>query len=196
MTPMKHGAVTALSALALVASVSFAKAADVYEGGSIKDEPVYSTPYIGWTGFYVGGHLGGVFDESDILDEEEVFAGGFQLGYNRQLSERFVIGLEGDMSFLDDEEAEYLSSIRARLGWSNGPVLAYLTGGVGFLEFDDEDIDPGFAVGGGIDYKIQDNWSVGAEALYYNFEDPDDADEDFELWTARARLTYHIGGWR
>jgi hypothetical protein len=36
---------------------------------------------------------------------------------------------------------------------------------------------------------------VGAEGLYYGFDNPNPADdEDLEFWTARARLTYHLGG--
>jgi outer membrane immunogenic protein len=192
---MKKWAFAALSALALVASVSFAKAADVYDGGGLKDEPGYATPYIGWAGFYVGANIGGVFDETDIavFDDDAVFAGGFHVGYNWQLSDRFVAGLEGDMSFLDDDDTDYLSSIRARLGWSRGPMLAYLTGGAAFLEIDDavfSDVDTGYVVGGGLEYKLRDNWSIGGEALYYGFEDTVD---DPEFWTARARLTYHLG---
>ncbi|HKJ60711.1 MAG TPA: outer membrane beta-barrel protein [Hyphomicrobiales bacterium] len=198
MTPMNKWASAALSALALVASVSFANAADVYEGdGSIKDEPGYETPYIGWTGFYIGGNIGGIFDETDgvdLFDDDAIFAGGIHLGYNKQLSDRFVVGLEGDVSFLDDDNTDYLSTVRARLGWSRGPMLAYITGGAAFFEFDDgviNDVDTGYVAGAGLEYKIKDNWSVGGEALYYGFEDSTGADPEF--WTARARLTYHLG---
>jgi outer membrane immunogenic protein len=111
------------------------------------------------------------------------------------LSDRFLVGLEGDLDYLDDDDTEYLGTIRARLGLTRGPMLAYVTGGAAFFEFDDiDDTDPGYVVGGGLEYKLRDNWSIGGEALYYGFEDPNDADEDLEFWTARARLTYHLGG--
>ena len=72
-------------------------------------------------------------------------------------------------------------------------LLAYATGGAAFLDFAEE-VDTGFVVGGGLEYKLQNDWSLGGEALYYNFEDPNDADQELEIFTARARLTYHIGG--
>jgi outer membrane immunogenic protein len=181
-----------------VASASHANAADVYEGGSIKDEPVYSTPYIGWSGFYVGGNIGAAFDVTDdenVFGDEAVFTGGGHLGYNWQLSDRFLVGLEGDLGFVDDDETDYLGTIRARLGLTRGPMLAYVTGGAAFIEFDDVDTDTGYVVGAGLEYKLQDNWSIGGEGLYYGFENPNDADDDdLEFWTARARLTYHFGG--
>lgn len=196
MTLTKKWAFAALGALAFAASASSASAADVYEGESLKDEPSYETPYIGWTGFYIGGHIGGAFDATDAEDlfgDEAIFAGGGHLGYNWQLSDRFLVGLEGDLDYLDDDDTEYLATIRGRLGLTRGPMLAYLTGGAAFIEFDDGSPDPGYVVGGGLEYKLRDNWSIGGEALYYGFED-DGADDDLEFWTARARLTYHIGG--
>lgn len=197
MTLNRKWAYAALGALAFAASASYANAADVYEGESLKDEPVvYETPYIGWTGFYVGGHIGGAFDSTDSEDlfgDESIFAGGGHVGYNWQLSERLLVGLEGDLDYLDDDDTEYLASIRGRLGLTHGPVLAYLTGGAAFIEFDDGSPDPGYVVGGGVEYKLRDNWSIGAEGLYYNFDD-EPSDEDLEFWQARARLTYHLGG--
>lgn len=192
---MLKRACIALSALALVASASAVNAADVYEGGSFKDEPGFSSPYISWTGFYAGGQVGGAYDISDgdtLFAEDAVLSGGFHLGYIYQLSSAFAVGAEGDLDFLDDENAELLSSIRARLAWTGGPIMLYLTGGVGFIEVANEDIDPGFAFGGGIEYMASDEWSVGLETMYYNFEDPQDADQQFEIWTTRARLSYHF----
>jgi outer membrane immunogenic protein len=192
-------AFAALGGLAFAASASSANAADVYEGESLKDEPSYETPYIGWTGFYLGGHIGGAFDVTDdeeLFGDEAIFVGGGHVGYNWQLSDRFLVGLEGDLDYLDDDDTEYLGTIRARLGLTRGPMLAYVTGGAAFIEFDDiDDTDTGYVVGGGLEYKLRDNWSVGAEGLYYGFDNPNPADdEDLEFWTARARLTYHLGG--
>lgn len=198
MTPLKRRALTALSTLALVASVSVAKAADVYDAGSIKDEPGYSSPYIGWTGFYVGGQISGVFDLTDgdgLFAEDAVLGGGFHGGFNWQMANPIVVGLEGDIDFLDDDNADFVSSLRARLGWTNGAWMAYVTGGAAFLELvDDEDVDTGFVAGGGLEYQLENNWVIAGEALYYNFEDPNDANLDLEFWTARARLTYQLGG--
>jgi outer membrane immunogenic protein len=76
------------------------------------DLPVYN-----WTGFYIGGNLGGVTNNaagtSDFLDtgasspffqtnpqfnsfSETGFLGGIQAGYNRQFNQWGVVGIEGD----------------------------------------------------------------------------------------------------
>lgn len=169
--------------LALLVAAPNAQAADVYQGEpSIKDSgPVeYYSPNT-WTGVYVGGNLGAAFDDNG----ESIFIGGGHLGYNWQSPRNVVLGIEGDIDYADD--IDYIASIRGRLGYSFGQTLAYATGGAIFIE--DE---TGWLAGGGLEHKIKDNWSIGAEGLYNYFDDIDG--DDFEFWTARARLTYHFGG--
>jgi high affinity Mn2+ porin len=64
-----------------------------------------------WTGFYLGGHFGygggGFGPDTNPLPEQGVFfphsvtglIGGFQTGYNRQLANHVVLGIEADASF-------------------------------------------------------------------------------------------------
>ena len=65
--------------------------------------------------------------------------------------------------------------------------------------------DTGFVGGGGIEYKVGENLSLGVEGLYYNFgSDPQTlvagADEpfvlkdDLDFSVVRGRLTYHFNG--
>jgi len=66
--------------------------------------PVYVPPPFSWTGFYVGGNLGGAWGHGNITDSSGVsfsgnsnngvFIGGGQAGFNYQIS-NFVIGVEG-----------------------------------------------------------------------------------------------------
>lgn len=197
MTLMKSLKSAVLGTLVLTATASLANAADIYQSGSVKDDTPYTTPYIGWTGFYVGGHLGGAWDNTENVElfDDAILAGGVHLGYNWETPSHIVAGLETDVSFLDD--VDYLSTIRARIGYANGPALAYLTGGVAFIGLNDEvfgdETETGWVAGAGLEYKLRDNWSIGGEALYYGFEDPADIGEDADFWVARARLTYHIG---
>jgi len=190
-----------VSAMALGAAVPSANAADVYNGdrgGSIKDTgPVEYLPAITWTGFYFGGHAGASFadnEDVDVIDDAE-FLAGMHLGYNWQTQRNFVIGVEGDVDFLDG--IDYLATVRGRLGYSFGPTLAYVTGGAAFLGAQDgagDDVtDTGYVAGLGIERKIRDNISIGAEALYYGF-DGEDTGEENNFFAARARLTYHFGG--
>jgi outer membrane immunogenic protein len=67
-------------------------------------------PYVSWTGFYIGGHVGGAWSEVDwsnisLTDErfnktESGFIGGGQIGYNQQFG-NVVLGVEGTLSGAD-----------------------------------------------------------------------------------------------
>ena len=102
-------------------------------------------------------------------------------------------------------------------------LLLYVTGGVAFAGFDDSsvlmsghhwkkplnfggDSEVGFVVGGGAEYKLASNWSVGVEGLFYAFGDSSDTieknsywkqtkivhDDDNDLFVVRARVSYHF----
>jgi outer membrane immunogenic protein len=181
-----------LSTAIVLGAASASNAADIYnKGPSLKDTPVDYLPAIGWTGFYVGVNAGAAFDNTD--DNDTAFVGGFQLGYNWQLHSPWVVGIEGDVDFSDG--IDYLATIRGRLGYSFDKALLYGTGGAAFIGFNDDsfndnDSQTGYVVGGGLDYKLTQNVSVGVEGLYYNFDDNHDDNADF--WTVRARLNYHF----
>ncbi|MGF1619389.1 MAG: outer membrane protein [Rhodomicrobiaceae bacterium] len=179
-----------LGATFLAAASVGANAADVYEPaeGGYKDDAVYY-PSITWTGFYFGGHAGVAFDDAD--DSDEVFAGGIQIGYNWQKHGPWVFGVEADYSFIDAELVDYMASIRGRVGYAFDNLLVYGTGGIAFTEQDFLGDLVGWTAGLGMDYKLTQNISVGAETLYYNFEE-DSGFDDAEVWQVRARLNYHF----
>ena len=97
-----------------------ALAADPYYPGSYKDPPIYpaAVPLPFWQGFYIGGHVGGlwstveaadnvVFVTPDVIvqsnqstDISGLFGGG-QLGFNLQ-SGSFVYGVEADIGGMDN----------------------------------------------------------------------------------------------
>jgi outer membrane immunogenic protein len=105
---------------ALVGVAGAANAADLYKGGSMKDVPAYTPPPV-WTGFYIGGHVGGAWGESKNAynydpnssyvsvsgfptdswsnTNDGVFGGG-TVGYNWQASGfgagGIVLGIEAD----------------------------------------------------------------------------------------------------
>lgn len=89
-----------------------ATAADL---GSLKDAPEYTySPAALWTGWYIGGHIGGANTKSDLTDHFDYYGdpikktsldshsliGGIHLGYNRQ-SGHLVYGVEADIGKLD-----------------------------------------------------------------------------------------------
>jgi outer membrane immunogenic protein len=165
--------------------------------------------------------------ESD-KDDDVAFLGGLHLGYNYQVGST-VLGIEGDLSFAD--QVDYIATLRGRLGYARDNFLIYATAGVAFAGFDnsvdfkigndkfsygdDDDRQIGFVVGGGVEYKIRPNLSLGVEGLYYAFGDDEKSfsktygygnckcdihkktydisgEDDLDMWTVRARLTYHF----
>lgn len=204
--------------------MSAASAADVYRrDGGLKDEPYAYAP-ITWTGFYVGANVGATFGDTLDLDSESegkasvdidnALMAGIHIGYNWQTPSNWVYGIEADLGIVNDdidEEIEvdvtdYLATIRGRLGYAYGNSLIYATAGVAFLGYSDElqdfgfdDTAVGFVVGGGVEHKLSNNFSLGLEGLYYNVSS--DGRDDFEIgnfdvdrdfWAIRARATYHF----
>jgi high affinity Mn2+ porin len=104
---MKKLLTTGLSLATLVGKVA---AADL-PGKAPPQLPAYD-----WTGFYVGGHMGYAWGNSnwsttgasgafslaqpiDVFSETGSFYAGLQAGYDYMLPNRYVIGVEGDASF-------------------------------------------------------------------------------------------------
>jgi outer membrane immunogenic protein len=165
--------------------------------------PAYAAPIYNWTGFYVGGHLGGAFSTSNnfnglvLSDHDARFLGGVQAGTDWQFAPNWVVGAEGQFSWLGKSNVNAifpggfvynnnqrgLGSITGRVGYAAGPALFYIKGGyaysdnretvtfggvpVGFLL--DSGHTNGWTVGGGVEYLFAQNWSAKAEYQYYDF---------------------------
>ena len=115
----------------------------------------YAPPVYNWTGFYVGGHLGGGFADSSWNDpfsggtdtfNKGGFLGGGQIGYNAQFN-WLVFGVEGDFSWtglkgsgrdsLGDSistKTQWTSTATGRIGAAFDRLLVYGKGGVAFAE--------------------------------------------------------------
>lgn len=154
-------------------------------------EPIYN-----WTGFYVGGHLGGAFGGGSTFGRDARFGGGAQLGYDYQFAPNWVVGLEGQYSWLagGEKTAQFgtfgltrdrngLGSVTGRLGYASGPGLLYVKGGYayqdtkfgvrslawpGSVTFDGNKKN-GYTVGAGVEYQLTPNWSTKLEYQYYGF---------------------------
>jgi outer membrane immunogenic protein len=119
--------------------------------------PAAAEPLFGdWSGFYLGGHLGGAFGNSDWFDlgagnigshNPSGIIGGGQIGYNFQLGP-WVLGPQASLggsslggSHLDaifqfgaapehDRSGnDLLGTLTGRAGYAWGPLLAYGQGG-------------------------------------------------------------------
>jgi outer membrane immunogenic protein len=105
---MKKAVLIALALTTLVASPPFA--ADLSRPApAYKALPPPPAPIFTWTGFYLGGNLGGAWAQRDITDRlygltwgsgssNAVFIGGGQAGFNYQFG-GFVLGVEGDFDW-------------------------------------------------------------------------------------------------
>ena len=136
------------------------------------------------------------------------FIGGAQLGYNWQ-TDKWLLGIEGDFDGISGKASlnatgttpggsavtlsnslapHWLATIRPRLGYISGPLLIYVTGGLGVLHSTytqnftnitgglpggggstTSATKAGGVVGGGVEYAFDRTWSVKAEYLYAKF---------------------------
>ena len=135
-----------------------------------------------WTGFYIGGHVGGAFrgDDNNVLggSSDGTFMGGVQVGYDYQFSPNWVMGLEANYSFKDTNGVfanRNLGSVTGRLGYTWGPTLLYAKGGYAWADtrftngFGGDGGRDGYTVGAGLEYLFTQNWSGKIEYQYYDF---------------------------
>ncbi|MCQ8780846.1 outer membrane protein [Mangrovibrevibacter kandeliae] len=178
----------------------------------------------------------GVVDDAFGGGDDAGFIGGVHAGYDYQIN-NFVIGAVVDANYIDAErnqgfttggatyntqqEIDFLGTARLRAGVAFSNLLVYGTGGLAYASLDtkhsdvpagadvhDDDNDFGYAVGGGIDYLVTPNISIGAEYLYTNlgsnkveFEDLPGtggatvdarSDDDFDFHTVWAKASYRF----
>lgn len=156
-----------------------------------------------WTGFYLGAHTGygggsfgpgtnavpdqGVFFPSSLMG----LIGGYQAGYNIQLRNNIVLGVEADMSFgspVDSQKLtstpfdttfDYFATARGRVGYAFGTVMPYVTGGFAWgrthVNLNDADgavassitqTHLGWIAGAGVEVAVGGNWSAKVEYDY------------------------------
>jgi outer membrane immunogenic protein len=193
-----------LATAAFAAFSASAFAADLGPRGYSK-APVFAAPIYNWTGFYIGGHVGGGFSASNnfnglvLSDYDARFLGGVQAGADWQFAPSWVIGTEGQYSWLGKNQINAifpagfvynnnqrgLGSVTGRVGYAAGPALFYVKGGYAYsdnretLTFGGVPVafalqgnhTHGWTVGGGIEYMFAQNWSAKAEYQYYDFGD-------------------------
>jgi outer membrane immunogenic protein len=162
-----------------------ASAADLAPRTYTKAPAYVPAPIYNWTGFYIGGHVGGAFGgDSNALDpafgssNDGTFMGGGQIGYDYQFAPNWVFGVEANYSFLDTKSNfanRGLGSVTGRLGYTWGPTLLYVKGGYGWADsrftngFSGDNDRNGYTVGAGLEYMFTQNWSGKIEYQYYDF---------------------------
>src|SRR5438552_4609079 len=135
-------------------------------------------------GFFGGGQIGADWQWNSLVLGAIADVEG-STTYD-DFTETFVANTGADLKVHASDDIDWWGTVRGRLGWAFDRVLIYGTGGLawadidydtrGFnldsgLQFDARKHDTrlGYAVGGGLAWGIDENWSVGAEYLYVNF---------------------------
>ena len=192
-----------LGTVALVAlGTASAVAADL-PARTYTKAPVYAAPVYNWTGFYAGVHIGAGFGGDNGYattipgltggSRDAAFLGGGQIGADYQFAPNWLVGIEGQISGLSDnnrtftngvdrfrDRSDWLASVTGRLGYTWGPGMIYAKGVVAFRDnggFSTTNVDyavdnktTGYTVGGGLEYMFAPAWSAKVEYQYYNFD--------------------------
>jgi len=200
---MKKLLLATVALVALGATVP-ALAADLAARPYTKAPPPVMAPIYNWTGFYIGGHVGAAFGNDNTFNglvvggnNDARFLGGVQVGADYQFAPNWVLGVEGQFSWLGGNnnvvtfpngfaytnDQRGLGSVTGRIGYTWGPALLYVKGGYAYSDnretlvlagvpqafaFDHNHRD-GYTVGAGLEYMFAQNWSAKAEYQYYDF---------------------------
>ena len=180
-----HSKLFVVGALASFLAVPALAADLTYEHSAPAAEQAYSA--YDWSGFYLGGQGGYVWNKGTVLGTDRNLDGGtagVHAGYNFQ-SGNIVYGIENDFNynFKDKKEAdlEWDASGRARVGYALDRTLLFATAGLaaagGKVDAPGvgkkDDILIGWTAGGGIEHAFTDNVIVRGEYRYSDFGNKD-----------------------
>lgn len=179
-----RSALAAASLLALVAAPAFA--ADAIESIPEPAAPMEEAPIASWSGPYAGIQLGYGFSGEAREPGNKIgtdgFVGSAFGGYNAELGNGFVAGVEGDIGYSGvkgdnagtSSKSGVEGSARARLGYAVTPnILPYVTAGgaaqsVKITEggVADRNTALGYTAGAGVDFKLSENVFARGEYRY------------------------------
>jgi outer membrane immunogenic protein len=185
--------------LAGFAVASLALGALPAAAADIGNQPAYRAPtltpsYYNWTGFYVGGHVGGAWADKDWSQtfpggapfssngtsfSADGFIGGGQIGYNWQTG-NWVFGVEGDVSWSGQSgsgvqaapftawtsftDVNWIGTVTGRVGYAWDRVLVYGKGGVAWANEDHSQAFNGVQVSSTSSTHV--GWTVGLGLEY------------------------------
>jgi outer membrane immunogenic protein len=168
--------------------------------------PAYMAPIYNWTGFYIGGHIGGAFGGNHGFagttngGNSGSFLGGVQAGADYQFASSWVAGVEaqyswlgsnnnnsvafGNTGFVYNNNQRALGSFTGRVGYTWGPGLLYVKGGYAYSDFNQSltlaGVPQAFALNG----NHHDGYTVGA-GLEYMFA---------PSWSVKGEYQYYNFG--
>ncbi|MEN5300068.1 outer membrane protein [Brucella sp. TWI559] len=191
------------ASLFAIMTASAAHAADAITS----QEPVPMASVFSWGGAYVGGEIGWGWAKSkvsawDFADSSENlnsngFLGGVYAGYNFDMGNNVILGLEGNFNYNDlkksndyafkntlsyttKSQLEWSGALRARAGYAIDRFMPYIAGGLAFgniktsyadsaRDFSNSKTKTGWTIGAGVDYAATNNVILRLEYRYTDF---------------------------
>ena len=184
-------------------------AAPAFAGGPIEPMPQpvvtapapYVAPSADWSGFYVGAQLGyaDISSSPAGLDGNGTL-GGVHAGYRWDLGTT-VLGIEGDYDAasadlgIGADTLDNVARLKFMAGADLGRTLLYATGGVAWADATVAGVnrsDNGYFLGAGLDYAVNDSWTIGGEILGHRFNDFDSSGFDLDATTVKAKVSFRF----
>ncbi|MBK0327598.1 outer membrane beta-barrel protein [Rhodobacteraceae bacterium F11138] len=170
-------------------------------------------PTFSWEGGYIGGQIGYAFSDFNLdsntlsnFDENSVI-GGINAGYLWSLGNGWYLGPEfqydwTDLSVVDASNGQSatfdgIARLKLKAGYELGNGMLYGTAGFAYADFNSvssvTDIDKdSYVIGFGYDWRVGENWTVGGEYMYHNFDGAGSAGGDVNLNTIHVKASYHF----
>jgi hypothetical protein len=153
-----------------------------------------------WTGFYLGAQAGYADVEANVpgISGDGVI-GGIIAGYDYDFG-TFVIGGGLDYDFSDINIAtappaltlENVFRAKLRGGYKIGDGLLYATGGYAQADTDLLGSEDGYFIGAGYEHLISDQFSIGGELLYHEFDSYGGTAVDVDATTFQLRGAFRF----
>lgn len=225
---MKRVILAGIGALAMVSLMGAANAADLPRREAMPAKAPAFAPVYNWTGVYVGINGGGAWGKSNWsgpvgstgdFDIDGGMVGG-TLGYNWQMPNQLVFGLEGDIDWSSirgstnaavcggscETKNNWLGTVRGRVGYAFDRFMPFITGGLAVGDIKAElagagstsETKAGWTLGGGLEFAIAGPWTAKVEYLYVDLGKGTcntclgGADVDFHANLVRGGLNYRF----
>lgn len=194
-----------LKTVSVIAAAASLAAAPALAGSPVLADPEPALPAAvapapaspDWTGGYAGVQLGYANVDTNVpgVDGDDVI-GGLTAGYDYDFGQ-WVLGAGLDYDFADINlnnaaSVENVWRAKLRAGYKVGNGLAYATGGYANADTDTLGSDDGYFIGAGYEHMVSQNFSVGGEVLYHEFDNFNSSGIDVEATTAQIRGTFRF----
>ncbi|MCK0167035.1 porin family protein [Jannaschia sp. S6380] len=156
----------------------------------LEPAPVFvepAAPLYNWGGGYIGGQVSyaDIDTSGDVDTDGDGALYGLRAGYDYDFGRAILGGLVqydfGEIELDDtDVEVEDVLRLGVRGGFHSGANLFYATGGYAEADTNDLGKAEGYFAGLGYERFVTENVTIGAEALYHEFDDFDDTDADID----------------